>query len=67
MLVLLERRAVYRDDAAHAFLDIFSHRMTTLFYEAWQNTSSISSTSAMAPGFDGYLLNLAGFGPRAQN
>lgn len=33
---LIERHIQLRDGAAHAFLDVFSHRMTALFYEAWQ-------------------------------
>ncbi|MDR5893612.1 type VI secretion system baseplate subunit TssG [Halomonas mongoliensis] len=33
---LIERHIQLRDGAAHAFLDLFSHRMTALFYQAWQ-------------------------------
>ncbi|QEM81519.1 type VI secretion system baseplate subunit TssG [Halomonas binhaiensis] len=33
---LIDRHIQLRDDAAHAFLDLFSHRMTALFYQAWQ-------------------------------
>ncbi|WP_312817288.1 type VI secretion system baseplate subunit TssG [Pseudomonas sp.] len=65
--LLLERHVQYRDDAAHAFLDIFSHRMTTLFYEAWQKYKfHIEHERNGTSGFDGYLLNLVGLGPRAQ-
>lgn len=65
--LLLERHIQYRDDAAHAFLDIFSHRMTTLFYEAWQKYKfHIEHERNGSSGFDRYLLNLVGFGPQAQ-
>ncbi|ALM53989.1 type VI secretion system baseplate subunit TssG [Halomonas huangheensis] len=33
---LIDRHIHLRDDAGHAFLDLFSHRMTAMFYEAWQ-------------------------------
>ncbi|ODC03119.1 type VI secretion system protein [Terasakiispira papahanaumokuakeensis] len=34
--MLIERHIDSRDDAAHEFFDLFSHRMTALFYQAWQ-------------------------------
>ncbi|MDZ3991649.1 type VI secretion system baseplate subunit TssG [Pseudomonas sp. Teo4] len=65
--LLLERHVQHRDDAAHAFLDIFSHRMTTLFYEAWQKYKfHIEHERNGTSGFDRYLLNLVGLGPQAQ-
>lgn len=65
--LLLERHVQYRDDAAHAFLDIFSHRMTTLFYEAWQKYRfHIEHERQGSSRFDGYLLNLVGLSPLAQ-
>lgn len=33
--LLIERRQQYRDDTAHAFFDLFSHRALSLFYGAW--------------------------------
>lgn len=33
---LIDRHVQLRDDGAHAFFDLFSHRMTALFYQAWQ-------------------------------
>jgi len=65
--LLIERHVQFRDDAAHAFLDIFSHRMTTLFYEAWQKYKFyIEYERNGTSDFDRYLLNLVGFGPEAQ-
>ena len=34
--LLIERRVHHRDDSAHAFLDLFSHRSLALFYAAWR-------------------------------
>lgn len=34
--LLIERRMQYRDDSAHAFFDLFSHRSLALFYGAWR-------------------------------
>ncbi|MFB4202278.1 hypothetical protein KBTX_02319 [wastewater metagenome] len=34
--MLINRHVDSRDDAAHAFFDVFSHRMIALFYQAWQ-------------------------------
>lgn len=34
--LLIERRVHHRDDGAHAFLDLFSHRSLALFYAAWR-------------------------------
>ncbi|WP_074887831.1 type VI secretion system baseplate subunit TssG [Pseudomonas graminis] len=65
--LLLERHIQYRDDAAHAFLDVFSHRMTTLFYEAWQKYKFyIEYERNGTSDFDRYLLHLVGLGPQAQ-
>ena len=65
--LLIDRHIQYRDDAAHAFLDIFSHRMTTLFYEAWQKYKFyIEYERNGTSNFDRYLLNLVGLGPEAQ-
>jgi len=34
--LLIERRQQFKDDTAHAFLDLFSHRAIALFYSAWR-------------------------------
>jgi type VI secretion system protein ImpH len=65
--LLMERHIQHRDDAAHTFLDLFAHRMTTLFYEAWQKYKfHIEYERNGRSRFDRYLLNLVGFGPLAQ-
>jgi type VI secretion system protein ImpH len=65
--LLLDRHIQHRDDAAHAFFDLFSHRMTSLFYEAWQKYRfHIEHERKGTSRFDGYLLNLLGFGPQAR-
>lgn len=65
--LLMERHIQHRDDAAHAFLDLFTHRLTSLFYEAWQKYKfHIEYERNGRSAFDRYLLNLAGFGPVAQ-
>jgi type VI secretion system protein ImpH len=33
---LLERQIYFRDTAAHGFLDMFGHRMVSLFFHAWK-------------------------------
>lgn len=33
---LIERRNFHRDTSAHGFLDMFSHRVVSLFYQAWR-------------------------------
>lgn len=65
--LLLERHVQYRDDAAHAFLDIFTHRMTALFYEAWQKYRfHIEHERQGSSRFEQCLLNLVGLDPRAR-
>ncbi|QKZ02392.1 type VI secretion system baseplate subunit TssG [Pseudomonas eucalypticola] len=65
--MLINRHIQYRDDAAHGFLDLFSHRMVALFYEAWQKYKfHIEFERNGSSSFDRYLLNLVGMGPVAQ-
>ncbi|WP_244613152.1 type VI secretion system baseplate subunit TssG [Modicisalibacter radicis] len=67
--LLINRHIEKRDDAAHAFMDVFSHRMTALFYEAWQKYRfHIEYERKGSADFEDWLLHLVGFTPttRAQ-
>lgn len=65
--LLINRHVEHRDDAAHAFFDVFSHRMTALFYQAWQKYKfHIELELQGRSDFQRFLLNLVGFGPQAR-
>lgn len=65
--MLMDRHIQSRDDAAHAFLDMFSHRMVALFYEAWQKYKFyIEYERKGSSEFNRYVLNLVGFGTESQ-
>jgi len=60
---LIERRNTHRDTAAHRFLDMFSHRAISLFYEAWRkHRFYIAYESGDRGGFSRNLLDLVGVG-----
>lgn len=62
--LLINRHIDKRDDAAHAFMDFFSHRMTALFYEAWQKYRfHIEYERKGSADFENWLLHLTGFTP----
>jgi len=62
--LLINRHIEKRDDAAHAFMDLFSHRMTELFYEAWQKYRfHIEYERKGSADFENWLLHLVGFTP----
>lgn len=62
---LLTERARYKDTALWEFLDIFSHRMISLFYRAWEKHRV---TAAYERGefdhFTEYLFDVIGMGTR---
>lgn len=61
--LLIERHNQFRDDAGHAFLDIFSHRSIALFYQAWRkHRFYLSYESKPDDGFTRNVLDLVGLG-----
>lgn len=63
--LLIERRNHYRDDAAHQFLDLFTHRATSLFYRAWRKYRFyLPYEAGERDGFSRHLLDLVGVGLR---
>ena len=60
---LIERRNFHRDTAAHHFLDIFTHRAVSLFYEAWRkHRFHIGYEAGNRDGFTRNVLDLVGAG-----
>lgn len=61
--LLLERRFRYRDRTLQEFLDIFNHRLTALFYQAWAKYHVfIDWERQTREGFLRSLLDLIGLG-----
>jgi type VI secretion system protein ImpH len=61
--LLIERRNFHRDTAAHQFLDIFTHRAVSLFYEAWhKHRFYLSYEAGERDGFTRNVLDLVGVG-----
>ena len=61
--LLIERRQFHRDDTAHAFFDLFSHRAISLFYSAWRKYRFyVPFEQGERGGFTRNLLDLTGFG-----
>jgi len=60
---LIERRSFHRDSAAHGFLDMFTHRSVSLFYEAWRKYRfHIGYEAGERDGFTRNTLDLVGAG-----
>lgn len=63
--LLLERRNQYRDHSAHRFLDIFTHRAVSLFYQAWRKHLFYLPYEAGGPDrFSRNILDIVGVGLR---
>jgi len=61
--LLIERQNTYRDTAAHRFLDIFTHRAVSLFYNAWRkHRFYIGYESGERDHFTRNMLDLLGVG-----
>ena len=61
--LLIERRNFYRDTAAHQFLDLFTHRAVSLFYEAWQkHRFYLGYEAGRRDGFTRNVLDFVGVG-----
>lgn len=61
--LLIERRDVFGDTAAHAFLDLFSHRGIALFHGAWRKYRHwLDVESGGRDGLTRNVLDLAGLG-----
>ena len=65
---LIDRHIQLRDDAAHAFLDLFSHRMTAMFYQAWQKYRfHIEHERKGQADFQRQLLSLVGLSDQTRH
>lgn len=61
--LLIERRNFYRDTTAHRFLDLFSHRAVSLFYQAWRkHRFYLAYESGDHDSFTRNTLDLVGVG-----
>ncbi|HMF55832.1 MAG TPA: type VI secretion system baseplate subunit TssG [Pyrinomonadaceae bacterium] len=62
---LLMERARYKDTALWTFLDIFNHRMISLFYRAWEKHHfPIAYERGLPDQFTAYLFDTVGIGTR---
>jgi type VI secretion system protein ImpH len=60
---LMMERARYNDTALWAFLDIFNHRMISLFYRMWEKYRfPIAYERSELDRFTGYLFDIVGLG-----
>lgn len=59
---LVASRARYKDDAMWAFLDIFSHRMISMFFRAWEKYRFPIGYERGNDKFTAYLFDFAGLG-----
>lgn len=62
---LLLERVRYKDTALRDFLDLFNHRMASLFYRAWERSRfPVAYERGGDNPFTQYLLDLVGMGTR---
>ena len=61
--LLIDRRNQYRDKTGHAFLDMFTHRTVSLFYQAWRKYRFyLPYEAGDTDGFSRNLLDIVGVG-----
>lgn len=61
--MLIDRRNQFRDTTAHQFLDLFTHRAVSLFYQAWhKHRFYLPYEAGDNDGFSRNLLDLVGLG-----
>ena len=60
---VIERRNFHRDTAAHSFLDLFTHRSVSLFYQAWRKYRfHLAYEAGDRETFTRHVLDLVGAG-----
>jgi type VI secretion system protein ImpH len=59
---LIAARARYKDTAMWAFMDMFSHRMISMFFRAWEKYRFPIGYERGQDKFTGYLFDIAGLG-----
>jgi type VI secretion system protein ImpH len=61
--LLMERKNFFRDTSAHAFLDLFSHRAISLFYQSWRkHRFYLAYEAGDRDSFSRNLLDIVGMG-----
>jgi len=59
--LLMDRKHHFRDGAAHAFFDLFSHRALALYFDAWKKYQFyVDYEAGQRDGFTSHLLALLG-------
>jgi len=61
---LVAERVRYKDSSLWAFLDLFGHRMVSLFYRAWEAFTALQSpmNAGDRDNFTEYVFGLIGMG-----
>ena len=63
--LLIDRRNQFHDNAGHQFLDLFTHRAVSLFYQAWRkHRFYLPYEAGNTDGFSRNLLDIVGVGLR---
>ncbi|MFT3849461.1 MAG: type VI secretion system baseplate subunit TssG [Propionivibrio sp.] len=61
--LFIDRRQQFRDKTGHAFLDMFTHRAVSLFYQAWRKFRFyLPYEAGNSEGFSRNLLDIVGVG-----